>query len=97
MINCVSGNLDMKLCLEYHICITIVGVLYDWCLWNLFKCQKPVAVALLVWCLAAGSEPLGGKVLKQWQKPLARNGTWRQVWVRQAVMEQRNSCLVLGA
>jgi len=31
MINCASGNLDMKLCLEYHICTTIFGVLYDWC------------------------------------------------------------------
>jgi len=31
-------------------------------LWDLFKGKKPVTFTLLVWCLAVGSEPLGGKV-----------------------------------
>jgi len=64
MINCVSGNLDMELCLECHNCATIYMCCMIGVLWNLFKYQKPVAFALLVWRLVAGSEPPGGRVSK---------------------------------
>jgi len=44
MINCVSGNPDMELCLEYNIYTTICVCCMFGVSLNLLKCQKPVAL-----------------------------------------------------